>query len=78
MTDALPQVMLGQRGSVLRGQAHGHLAEWITVGVDGIAVKSCQVETIQICFSIILEGGSNFTHSVLCRVVGHEQRPDVT
>ena len=58
--------------------ARGHLAEWIAAGVDGIAFKSCPLEDIQTCFSLILEGGSNFTPAVLRIVNSLEERPNIT
>lgn len=58
--------------------ALGHLAEWVAAGVDGIAFKSCPSDDIQTCFSLVLEGGSNFTPAVL-RIIGDlEERPSIT
>lgn len=58
--------------------ARGHLAEWIAAGVDGIAFKSCPTKDIQTCFSLILEGGSNFTPAVLRIMNSLVERPNIT
>lgn len=58
--------------------AKGHLAEWIAAGVDGIAFKTCPTEDIRKCFSHVLQGGSNFTPSVLRVMDTLEPRPDIT
>ncbi len=58
--------------------ARGHLAEWIAAGVDGIAFKSCPTEDMQACFSLVLEGGKNFTPAVLRVMESLEARPEIT
>lgn len=58
--------------------ARGHLAEWISAGVDGIAFKSCPTEDMHKCFSLILESGRNFTPAVLRIMESLEARPEIT
>lgn len=58
--------------------ARGHLAEWVSAGVDGIAFKSCPTEDMKTCFSLVLEGGSNFTPAVLRIIDSLDERPNLT
>lgn len=58
--------------------ARGHLAEWVAAGVDGIAFKTCPTEDIKTCFSLVLEGGSNFTPAVLRIMDSLDDRPSLT
>lgn len=58
--------------------ARGHLAEWIAAGVDGIAFKSCAMEDMFICFSLVLEGNSHFTPAVLSMMKSAAPRPEIT
>ena len=58
--------------------ARGHLAEWIAAGVDGIAFKTCSTEDMRKCFSLILEGGRNFTPAVLRVMESLDARPEIT
>lgn len=58
--------------------AHGHLAEWVAAGVDGIVFKSCPAQDMETCFELVLEGGGNFSPAVMRIIDGLDERPQIT
>lgn len=58
--------------------ARGHLAEWVAAKVDGIVFKTCPMEEMHECFSLILEGGSHFSSAVLRSIEGLAPAAELT
>jgi len=58
--------------------ARGHLAEWVAAKVDGVVFKTCSVDDMHECFSLLLEGGSHFSPAVLNVIESLEPSVDLT